>query len=84
MAQHGRADASLVTSEAEVKRDAAMTPVRDFHKFLFKVQELQREAHEMGFHLTARVLNQAQNTAGWELAGEPETASAKLREEFGK
>lgn len=35
---------------------------------LAKLQECETEAHAIGFHITAHVINKAKNNAGWELA----------------
>lgn len=62
----------------------AQSDIGAFHKWLFQLQKLQSEALALGLPIASRVLNQAQNTAGWELAGESDRAISKLREEFGR
>lgn len=43
--------------------------------FILDIQALESRAHRLGMVETAHALNAAKNKAGWELAGQIETAS---------
>lgn len=49
-------------------------------QFFVLAQELENEAHALGFHTTAHLLNKAKTKAGWEYADQVEKKIKEVRE----
>jgi hypothetical protein len=50
-------------------------------RLLAGIQQLESRAHILGLTITARSLNNAKNTCGWELAGNTDRADKSTRGE---
>lgn len=53
----------------------------DRQRLIQQIEALEQRAHELKMPIAARGLNNAKNTAGWELAGDVDGAAKALRGE---
>lgn len=78
---------SLLNVARKTKREAAMRQRQErrerepFVRLAMDLIAIQKRAHDMGLHVTARAINQAVSASGWESSGDTVKAAACARGE---